>query len=51
MKLQVEAMCEFHAHGIPSVDYGNNISRMALSGNPADIRKIDAKMKELFPDN
>ena len=85
MKLQVEAMCQFHAMGIPTVDYGNNIRQMALeeglenafdfpgfvpayirplfcrgigpfrwvalSGDPEDIRKTDAKMKELFPDN
>jgi urocanate hydratase len=85
MKVQVEAMCEFHAMGIPTVDYGNNIRQMALeeglenafdfpgfvpayirplfckgigpfrwcalSGDPEDIRKTDAKMKELFPEN
>jgi urocanate hydratase len=85
MKVQVEAMCEFHAMGVPTVDYGNNIRQMALeeglenafdfpgfvpayirplfckgigpfrwcalSGDPEDIRKTDAKMKELFPDN
>ena len=85
MKVQVEAMCKFHAMGIPTVDYGNNIRQMALeeglenafdfpgfvpayirplfcrgigpfrwaalSGDPEDIRKTDAKMKELFPDN
>ncbi|WP_406647823.1 urocanate hydratase [Aliisedimentitalea scapharcae] len=85
MKVQVAAMCEFHAMGIPTVDYGNNIRQMALeeglenafdfpgfvpayirplfckgigpfrwcalSGDPEDIRKTDAKMKELFPDN
>lgn len=85
MKVQVEAMCKFHAMGIPTVDYGNNIRQMAfeeglenafafpgfvpayirplfcrgigpfrwaaLSGDPEDIYKTDAKMKELFPDN
>ncbi|MGB0901481.1 urocanate hydratase [Halocynthiibacter sp.] len=85
MKVQVKAMCDFHAMGIPTVDYGNNIRQMALeeglenafdfpgfvpayirplfckgigpfrwvalSGDPEDIRKTDAKMKELFPDN
>ena len=30
MKVQVAAMCEFHAMGIPTVDYGNNIRQMAL---------------------
>ena len=85
MKVQVKAMCDFHAMGIPTVDYGNNIRQMALeeglenafdfpgfvpayirplfckgigpfrwvalSGDPEDIRKTDAKMKELFPEN
>ena len=85
MRAQVEAMCAFHAMGIPTVDYGNNIRQVALdagletafdfpgfvpayirplfcrgigpfrwvalSGDPEDIRKTDAKMKELFPDN
>jgi len=85
MRVQVEAMCKFHAMGIPTVDYGNNIRQMALeeglenafdfpgfvpayirplfcrgvgpfrwvalSGDPEDIRKTDAKMKELFTDN
>ena len=85
MKVQVEAMCKFHAMGIPTVDYGNNIRQMALeegldnafdfpgfvpayirplfckgigpfrwaalSGDPEDIAKTDAKMKELFPEN
>ena len=85
MKVQVKAMCQFHAMGVPTVDYGNNIRQMALeeglenafdfpgfvpayirplfcrgigpfrwvalSGDPEDIRKTDAKMKELFPDN
>ena len=81
----VRAMLEFHAMGIPTVDYGNNLRQVAkdfgvpnafdypgfvpayvrplfcrgvgpfrwvaLSGDPQDIRKTDAKMKELFPDN
>ncbi|CUH89207.1 Urocanate hydratase [Phaeobacter sp. CECT 5382] len=85
MRVQVEAMCKFHAMGVPTVDYGNNIRQMALeeglenafdfpgfvpayirplfcrgigpfrwvalSGDPEDIRKTDAKMKELFPEN
>jgi urocanate hydratase len=79
----VQAMLEFQAMGIPTVDYGNNIRQVAfdrglknafdfpgfvpayirplfcqgkgpfrwvaLSGDPQDIRKTDAKMKELFP--
>ena len=81
----VQAMLEFHAMGVPVVDYGNNLRQVAkdfgvdnafdypgfvpayirplfcrgvgpfrwvaLSGDPEDIRKTDAKMKELFPDN
>jgi urocanate hydratase len=79
----VQAMLDFQAMGIPTVDYGNNIRQVALdagvknafdfpgfvpayvrplfcrgkgpfrwvalSGDPEDIRKTDAKMKELFP--
>lgn len=79
----VEAMLAFHAMGIPTVDYGNNIRQVALdhgvanafdfpgfvpayirplfcegkgpfrwvalSGDPEDIYKTDAKIKELFP--
>ncbi|NOR62236.1 MAG: urocanate hydratase, partial [Rhodobacteraceae bacterium] len=30
MKVQVAAMCAFHAKGIPTVDYGNNIRQMAF---------------------
>jgi urocanate hydratase len=79
----VQAMLAFHAMGIPTVDYGNNIRQVALdqgvahafdfpgfvpayirplfcqgkgpfrwvalSGDPDDIRKTDAKMKALFP--
>ncbi|RFB78626.1 urocanate hydratase [Methylovirgula sp. 4M-Z18] len=85
MALQVQAMLDFHAMGIPVVDYGNNIRQMALeegvknafdfpgfvpayirplfcrgigpfrwaalSGDPEDIYKTDAKVKELLPDN
>jgi urocanate hydratase len=81
----VRAMLEFHAMGIPTVDYGNNLRQVALdfgvanafdypgfvpayvrplfcrgvgpfrwvalSGDPEDIRRTDAKMKELFPQN
>jgi urocanate hydratase len=81
----VRAMLDFHAMGIPTVDYGNNLRQVAkdfgvanafdypgfvpayvrplfcrgigpfrwvaLSGDPEDIRKTDAKMKELFPEN
>jgi urocanate hydratase len=83
--VHVQAMLDFHAMGIPVVDYGNNIRQVAfdegvknafdfpgfvpayirplfcegkgpfrwvaLSGDPEDIRKTDAKIKELFPDN
>jgi urocanate hydratase len=79
----VQAMLDFQAMDIPTVDYGNNIRQVAfdrglknafdfpgfvpayirplfcqgkgpfrwvaLSGDPEDIRKTDAKMKELFP--
>ncbi len=81
----VQAMLDFQALGIPTVDYGNNLRQVAfdaglknafdfpgfvpayvrplfcrgigpfrwvaLSGDPEDIRKTDAKMKELFPSN
>ncbi len=81
----VQAMLEFHALGIPTVDYGNNLRQVAfdhgvanafdypgfvpayvrplfcrgvgpfrwvaLSGDPEDIRKTDARMKQLFPHN
>ncbi|MGH8225864.1 MAG: urocanate hydratase [Gammaproteobacteria bacterium] len=84
MARQVRAMLGFHAHGIPTFDYGNNIRAMAadagvanafdfqgfvplyirplfcegmgpfrwaaLSGDPQDIYKTDAKAKELFPE-
>jgi urocanate hydratase len=83
--VQVKAMLQFQAMGVPTVDYGNNIRQVALdagvknafdfpgfvpayvrplfcrgkgpfrwvalSGDPEDIRKTDAKMKELFPDD
>jgi urocanate hydratase len=81
----VQAMLDFHAMGVPVIDYGNNIRQVAkdrgvanafdfpgfvpacirplfcrgkgpfrwvaLSGDPEDIRKTDAKMKELFPED
>ena len=81
----VRAMLAFHAMGVPTVDYGNNLRQVAqdfgvadafaypgfvpayirplfcrgvgpfrwvaLSGDPEDIYKTDAKIKELFPDN
>ena len=83
--VHVQAMLDFHAMGIPTVDYGNNIRQVAfdtgvpnafdfpgfvpayirpmfcegkgpfrwvaLSGDPEDIYKTDAKIKELFPQN
>ncbi len=85
MAVHVRAMLEFHAQGIPTVDYGNNLRQVALdegvedafaypgfvpayirplfcrgvgpfrwaalSGDPDDIYKTDAKVKELIPDN
>ncbi len=85
MRDHVEAMLAFHAQGIPTFDYGNNIRQMAkdeglanafafpgfvpayvrplfcrgvgpfrwvaLSGDPEDIAKTDAKVKELIPDD
>lgn len=85
MRVQVEAMVAFHAMGIPTVDYGNNIRQMALeegfenafafpgfvpayirplfcrgvgpfrwaalSGDPQDIARTDARVKELIPDD
>jgi len=81
----VQAMLDFHAMGIATVDYGNNIRQVAfdhgvrnafdfpgfvpayirpmfcegkgpflwvaLSGDPEDIYKTDARIKQLFPDN
>ena len=83
--VHVQAMLDFQAMGIPTVDYGNNIRQVAfdqgvanafdfpgfvpayirplfcegkgpfrwvaLSGDPEDIRKTDAKIKQLFPHN
>ena len=83
--VHVQAMLDFDAMGIPTVDYGNNIRQVAydrgvknafdfpgfvpayirplfcrgkgpfrwvaLSGDPEDIAKTDAKMKELFPED
>ncbi|HEX7637926.1 MAG TPA: urocanate hydratase [Burkholderiaceae bacterium] len=83
--VHVQAMLDFQAMGVPTVDYGNNIRQVAfdqgvkdafdfpgfvpayvrplfcqgkgpfrwvaLSGDPEDIRRTDAKMKELFPDD
>ena len=85
MKVHVEAMLAFHARGVPTFDYGNNIRQMAhdvgctnafdfpgfvpayvrplfcrgvgpfrwvaLSGDPEDIYRTDAKVKELIPDD
>jgi urocanate hydratase len=85
MARHVGAMLEFHAMGIPVVDYGNNIRQVAfdegvknafafpgfvpayvrplfcrgvgpfrwaaLSGNPEDIHRTDAKVKELLPND
>jgi urocanate hydratase len=85
MAEQVRAMLAFHAAGVPTLDYGNNIRQMArdmgvehafdfpgfvpayirplfcrgvgpfrwvaLSGDPEDIYRTDAKVKELIPDN
>jgi urocanate hydratase len=84
MAVHVQAMLDFHAMGIPTVDYGNNIRQMALeegvsnafdfpgfvpayirplfcrgvgpfrwvalSGDPQDIYKTDAKVKQLIDD-
>ena len=85
MAQHVKAMLDFHAAGVPTVDYGNNIRQVALdegvanafdfpgfvpayirplfcrgigpfrwvalSGDPEDIARTDAKVKELLPDN
>lgn len=85
MAIHVQAMLDFHAQGIATVDYGNNIRQeaknrgvenafdfpgfvpayirplfckgigpfrwVALSGDPEDIRKTDARVKELMPDD
>jgi urocanate hydratase len=81
--VHVQAMLDFQAMGVPTVDYGNNIRQVALdqgvknafdfpgfvpayvrpqfcegrgpfrwvalSGDPDDIAKTDAKIKALFP--
>ena len=81
----VRAMLDFHAMGVPTLDYGNNIRQVAkdegvedafafpgfvpacirplfcrgvgpfrwaaLSGDPADIHRTDARVKELIPDD
>ena len=83
--VHVQAMLDFQAMGIPTVDYGNNIRQVAfdsgvknafdfpgfvpayvrplfcrgkgpfrwvaLSGDPQDIARTDAKMKQLFPED
>jgi len=83
MAVEVRAILDFHARGIPCVDYGNNLRQMAkdvgvanafdypgfvpayvrpmfcrgkgpfrwaaLSGDPEDIYRTDAKVKELIP--
>ena len=85
MAEHVRAMLAWHAQGVPTFDYGNNIRQMAkeegvqnafdfpgfvpayirplfcrgigpfrwaaLSGDPEDIRKTDARVKEMLPDN
>ena len=85
MRVQVQAMLDFHSLGIPTVDYGNNIRQeayneglenafnfpgfvpayvrplfcrgvgpfrwVALSGDPEDIYKTDAKVKEIIADD
>ena len=85
MAVHVRAMLDFHAAGVPTVDYGNNIRQVALdegvadafafpgfvpayirplfcrgigpfrwaalSGDPEDIRRTDAKVKEPLPDD
>jgi urocanate hydratase len=85
MAIHVRAMLAFHAAGVPTLDYGNNIRQMAkdmgvadafafpgfvpayirplfcrgigpfrwaaLSGDPEDIYKTDAKVKAVLPQN
>ena len=85
MAVHVRAMLDFHAMGIATFDYGNNIRQVAkeegvdnafdfpgfvpayirplfcrgvgpfrwaaLSGNPDDIFRTDARVKELIPDD
>src|SRR6187402_2040069 len=49
--VHVQAMLDLQSAGVPTVDYGNNIRWVALSGDPEDIRRTDARMKELFPED
>ena len=85
MRVQVQAMLDFHRAGVPTLDYGNNIRQVAkdegltdafdfpgfvpayirplfcrgvgpfrwaaLSGDPEDIYRTDAKVRELIPDD
>ncbi len=85
MAEHVQAMLAWHAKGVPTFDYGNNIRQMAkeegvknafdfpgfvpayirplfcrgvgpfrwaaLSGDPEDIWKTDAKVREMLPEN
>ena len=85
ISVHVQAMLDFHAAGVPTFDYGNNIRQVAfddgvkdafdfpgfvpayvrplfcrgvgpfrwvaLSGDPEDIYRTDAKVKELIPDD
>jgi urocanate hydratase len=85
MARHVQAMLDFQAAGVPTVDYGNNIRQIAkeegvenafdfpgfvpayirplfcrgvgpfrwaaLSGDPEDIARTDAKVRELIPDD
>ncbi len=85
MRVQVQAMLDFHRLGVPTLDYGNNIRQVAkdeglidafdfpgfvpayirplfcrgigpfrwaaLSGDPEDIFRTDAKVRELIPDD
>ncbi|MFC7521924.1 urocanate hydratase [Xanthomonas populi] len=85
MARHIQSMLGFHALGVPTVDYGNNLRQMAmeegvenafdfpgfvpayirplfcrgigpfrwvaLSGDPDDIARTDAKVKELIPDD
>ncbi|MGH8284248.1 MAG: urocanate hydratase, partial [Steroidobacteraceae bacterium] len=85
MAAHVRAMLAFHAQGVPTFDYGNNIRQVArdegvenafdfpgfvpayirplfcrgvgpfrwvaLSGEPGDIYRTDAKVKELLPND
>jgi urocanate hydratase len=85
MARHVEAMLKFHAMGIPTFDYGNNIRQVAfdegvkeafafpgfvpayirplfcrgvgpfrwaaLSGDPEDIYRTDAKVREVLPND